>query len=437
MDIVLKKEEGLVREFSVTISYDIFLAQEKERVASVSKIVKLDGFRPGKAPPSLVKAQYGDRIKGEVFRDLFEKTTKKIIAEHGLNVAGPADIAIESFKEKEPIVFYCTLEVIPDAPLIDVKSLDIPKYVLFPSADEIEGRLKRIKFLLSDKISLNRPADYGDTVIYHEFAFDHDDDFQEQEKRQFFVTLAQDNPDSHRFLGRSAGDQFHFDLPCDEDHGHDHASGHHHHHLHAEVLDVVSLSDPLQDERLKNIFQDQGLEKGLYEAAKAELMAENREFSPMSRRRALFQTLENRYVFPLPKVMIEAEKRQILRDTPEDDFEDLEEGSELEEMARRRVTLAFLFLKYARTHDIQVSNQDLAQFLLNDVDGDKKEFLKAVESLKKNQQQLVAYKNKVLEEKVIDTLLKNISGTVRYVIFRDFLLEKQASSRQALKNSPE
>ena len=434
MDIVLKKEDGLLREFSVTVSYDMFLAQEKERVASVSKIVKLDGFRPGKAPPSLVKAQYGDRIKGEVFRDLFEKTTKKIIAEHGLNVAGPANIDIETFKEKEPIVFCCTLEVVPDAPLIDVKSLDIPKYVFFPSAEEIEGRVKRIKFLLSERTSLDRPAEYGDTVIYREFAFDHETgEGEEDDEKQFFVTLSQDNPDSHRFLGRSAGDHFHFDRPCTEDHDHDHGPDH----RHVSVLDVVSLSDPLQDERLKKTFEAEGVEEGLYNGAKAELMTEKREFSNMARRVALLETLENRYVFPLPQVMIDAEKKQILEGASRGSFEGLETEESLEKMARRRVALAFLFLNYGRVHNIQVSNQDLAQAIFKDVDGDKKQFAKAVEFLKNNQQQLVALKNNILEDKVIDALLENIAGSTRYILFRDFLLERQAASLQTIKNAAE
>jgi trigger factor len=433
MDIVLKKEEGLLREFSVTVSYDVFLAQERERIASVSKIVKLDGFRPGKAPAALVKAQYGDRIKGEVFRDLFEKTTKKIIAEHGLNVAGPANIDIETFKEKEPIVFYCALEVIPDAPLIDVKSLDIPKYVFFPSAEEIEGRLKKIKFLLSDKTSLDRPAEYGDTVIYREFAFDHETGAQEEGENRFFATLSEDNPDTHRFLGRSAGDHFHFDRPCTEDHDHDHGPDH----RHVSVLDVVSLSDPRQDERLKKTFEAEGVEEGLYNGAKAELMTEKREFATMARRVALLETLENRYVFPLPQVMIDAEKKQILEGASRGAFEELETEESLEKMARRRVALAFLFLKYGRVHDIQVNNQDLAQAIFKDVDGDKKQFAKAVEFLKNNQQQLAALKNNILEDKVIDALLDNIAGSTRYILFRDFLLERQSASSQAIKNSAE
>lgn len=433
MDIVLKKEEGLLREFSVTVSYDMFLAQERERIASVSKIVKLDGFRPGKAPAALVKAQYGDRIKGEVFRDLFEKTTKKIIAEHGLNVAGPANIDIETFKEKEPIVFYCALEVIPDAPLIDVKSLDIPKYVFFPSAEEIEGRLKKIKFLLSERTSLDRPAEYGDTVIYREFAFDHETGAQEEGENRFFATLSEDNPDSHRFLGRSAGDHFHFDRPCTEDHDHDHGPDH----RHVSVVDVVSLSDPLQDERLKKTFEAEGVEEGLYNGVKAELMTEKREFATMARRIALLETLQNRYVFPLPQVMIDAEKKQILEGTSRGLFEDLETEESLEQMARRRVALAFLFLKYGRVHNIQVNNQDLAQAIFKDVDGDKKQFAKAVEFLKNNQQQLAALKNNILEDKVIDDLLENIAGSTRYILFRDFLLERQAASSQAIKNSAE
>ena len=436
MDIVLKKEEGLLREFSVTVSYDVFLAQEREKIASVSKVVKLDGFRPGKAPHALVKAQYGDRIKGEVFRDLFEKTAKKIIADHGLNIAGPATVDIEAFREKEPIVLYCAIEVIPDVPLIDVTSLDIPKYTLFPSAQQIEGRLKRIKFLLSEKTSLNRPADYGDTVIYREFSFDPDTGEGEDEDKQFFVTLSQDNPESQRFLGRSAGDDFHLDQPVGEDHDHHHNHSHSHH-RHVDVLDVVSLSDPLQDARIQKAFEAEGVEKGLYNAAKSELIMEKRGFAGTMRRSSLLQILENRYIFPLPQVMIEAEKKQILEGSSELDLDDSEDEDYVEKMARRRVALAFLFLKYARAHDIQVNNQDLAQAIFKDVDGDKKRFSKAVEFLKNNPQQLTAFKNNILEEKVIDALLEKIGGSSRYVLFRDFVLERQTSFLQSMQNLAE
>jgi FKBP-type peptidyl-prolyl cis-trans isomerase (trigger factor) len=101
------------------------------------------------------------------------------------------------------------------------------------------------------------------------------------------------------------------------------------------------------------------------------------------------------------------------------------------------VALAFLFLNYGRVHNIQVSNQDLAQAIFKDVDGDKKQFAKAVEFLKNNQQQLVALKNNILEDKVIDALLENIAGSTRYILFRDFLLERQAASLQTIKNAAE
>jgi trigger factor len=199
----------------------------------------------------------------------------------------------------------------------------------------------------------------------------------------------------------------------------------------------VSLSDPLQDERLKKTFEAEGVEEGLYNGAKAELMTEKREFSNMARRVALLETLENRYVFPLPQVMIDAEKKQILEGASRGSFEDLETEESLEKMARRRVALAFLFLNYGRVHNIQVSNQDLAQAIFKDVDGDKKQFAKAVEFLKNNQQQLVALKNNIFEDKVIDALLESIAGSTRYILFRDFLLERQAASLQTIKNSAE
>ena len=437
MDILLKKEEGLVREFSVTISYDAFLAQERQKLTSVSQKVKMDGFRPGKAPLSLVKAQYGDRVKGEVFHTLFEQGSKKIITEHALNVAGAPTVSIEMFKEKEPIVLHYTVEVIPDVPLIDPKSIDIPEYILFPSQEAIAARVKKIKFYISEKTSLNRPADYGDTVIYKEFGFDHDTGHGDgDDDRLFFTTLSKDDPISERFLGRSAGDHFHYDKVSKDNDGSDHEH-HHHSRRHVRIDDVVSLSNPLDNEKILKAFEAEGPEEGLRKAARSELIVEMRPLAREGRQRSLLETLENRYVFPLPRVMIQSEKETIINEYEEGSFDSQEDAEDLEKMANRRVSLAFLFLKYASVHNIQVTNEDMTRFLLEQVEGDRQRFAKTIEALKKNQQQLVALRNAVLETKVVADLLNKISGTKRYALFSDFLLEKQSSFIQKMKNSAE
>jgi trigger factor len=237
-------------------------------------------------------------------------------------------------------------------------------------------------------------------------------------------------------LGRSAGDHFHYDKVSKDNDGSDHEH-HHHSHRHVRIDDVVSLSNPLDNEKILKAFEAEGPEEGLRKAARSELIVEMRPLAREGRQRSLLETLENRYVFPLPRVMIQSEKETIINEYEEGSFDSQEDAEDLEKMANRRVSLAFLFLKYASVHNIQVTNEDMTRFLLEQVEGDRQRFAKTIEALKKNQQQLVALRNAVLETKVVADLLNKISGTKRYALFSDFLLEKQSSFIQKMKNSAE
>jgi FKBP-type peptidyl-prolyl cis-trans isomerase (trigger factor) len=200
----------------------------------------------------------------------------------------------------------------------------------------------------------------------------------------------------------------------------------------------VSLANPLEDERVLKAFEGKDTEKALHKAARFELVEEKQSFANDNRRHFLLETLQNRYVFPLPRVMIDAEKAVILQEEDEPELFDTPEGQQdLETMAKRRVSLAFLFLKYASVHNIQVNNEDLARFIWNEVDGDRNLFAKTIESLKKDSQQLLALKNAVLEVKVLSELLGKVPGTKRYALFSDFLLERSSFFFQKMKNLAE
>jgi len=68
----------------MTVSVPEEVVQEKmaARLKSLAREVKIDGFRPGKAPQHVVKKMFGDRVRGEIAGDLIQSTYFKALEDN-------------------------------------------------------------------------------------------------------------------------------------------------------------------------------------------------------------------------------------------------------------------------------------------------------------------------------------------------------------------
>ena len=57
---------GLNRRLTLNVNQAAIEAEVSKRLAQVSRTVRMDGFRPGKAPKNLVAARYSREIRNEV-----------------------------------------------------------------------------------------------------------------------------------------------------------------------------------------------------------------------------------------------------------------------------------------------------------------------------------------------------------------------------------
>ena len=64
--------EGLERRLTLNLDMDAIEAEVSKRLQKLSRNVKLDGFRPGKAPMKMVAARYAGEIRGEVIGDALQ-----------------------------------------------------------------------------------------------------------------------------------------------------------------------------------------------------------------------------------------------------------------------------------------------------------------------------------------------------------------------------
>ena len=103
-----------------------------EKVArDIARVARVPGFRPGKAPVTLVRRRFADDIQGEVVQSLVpEYLEKELDAKKLVPVTRP-EVDHVHFKEGEPLRFRAVFEVLPEFELGDYKDLQV-------QVDEIE-----------------------------------------------------------------------------------------------------------------------------------------------------------------------------------------------------------------------------------------------------------------------------------------------------------
>src|SRR5215471_4099799 len=103
--------EGCKHEIEVTVPVDD-IDRETERVlADLQKKVKIQGFRPGKVPTSLIRNRFASEVRQEVLESLVPKHLQKRFQEEELHVVGTPNIKELHFDKGEPLRFKAEFEV--------------------------------------------------------------------------------------------------------------------------------------------------------------------------------------------------------------------------------------------------------------------------------------------------------------------------------------
>ncbi len=102
------------------------VSKEMERVAKeLSRVARVPGFRPGKAPISLIRRKFAEDIKGEVLQTLVPDRVEKAVAEQKLTPVSRPEVDKLDFNEGQPLKFRAVFEVLPEFELGNYKSLEL------------------------------------------------------------------------------------------------------------------------------------------------------------------------------------------------------------------------------------------------------------------------------------------------------------------------
>jgi trigger factor len=97
-----------------------------EKVArEFARVARVPGFRPGKAPVTLIRRRFADDIKSEVLQSLVPNQIERAVSENKMVPVTQPQIDKVDFAETGPVKFRATFEVLPDFELGQYKDLEV------------------------------------------------------------------------------------------------------------------------------------------------------------------------------------------------------------------------------------------------------------------------------------------------------------------------
>jgi trigger factor len=157
-----KSQVGMTIEVpaeTVDATYDRVLS----RLTSKAKI---EGFRPGRAPRSLVEARLGPAVlREEVVELMVPEVVRQALEEKSLDPIESPDVEVLELERGRPARLKATVSVMPEVSLGDASALYVPLQSIDITDEMVERRLEDLRQPLAEITPVEREARTGDLVI--------------------------------------------------------------------------------------------------------------------------------------------------------------------------------------------------------------------------------------------------------------------------------
>ncbi len=155
---------ALERRIRVQVPAQEVDRQVEDRLRSLGPRARIKGFRPGKAPLSVIRRQYGDQVRQEVVEEVLRASYATAIQDQGLQPAGSPQIEAESLAPGADLTYTAVIEVYPDIELATIEDQRIERPQVTIGEDDVDRVLGQIREQQAHYHAVERPAQAGDRL---------------------------------------------------------------------------------------------------------------------------------------------------------------------------------------------------------------------------------------------------------------------------------
>ncbi len=144
LDVQISDAGPCKKHLKVAIARSEVDRQFEESLGSVKKEAAVPGFRPGRAPRSLVQKRFRKEVAGQVKSALLMATLEQIDEDYKLNPIAQPNLDMEAITipDEGPMTFEMDVEVQPDFPLPAYKALTVKRPVRIIGDADVEAQMR-------------------------------------------------------------------------------------------------------------------------------------------------------------------------------------------------------------------------------------------------------------------------------------------------------
>ena len=426
MQVSVEATGNIERKLSIVIPADRVDGEVDKRLKSMRGRVKIDGFRPGKVPMSVVSQQYGDSVYQEVVGELFQSTFYEAAEKEKLKVAGMPQIEATTLEPGKDLEYNATFDIYPQFKIADISKMKViqPKVKLV--AADVDEMIETLRKQQQDWKEVKRMAKKGDLLIVDFDGKIDGEDFEGGSAEDFSVELGagrmlKDFEDA--LTGMKPDSEKVADVAFPDDYPAENLKG-----KKAQFnLKVKTVSSPSLPKVDKDFIIKFGVEDGTSKSFKAEIksnMLREVEQRIKSRvKQSVMEGLHELHEVDLPSALVNDEIKQVrtemeqnsqgadMSTLPDDMFKD---------QAARRVKLGLIVGEIITTNKLE-KDQSKVDEMLNSLASSYEDPQALIEYYRTNQQAMQTIEAAVMEEMIVDWVLDKAKVTDETVKFTELM----------------
>ncbi|ESP95552.1 MULTISPECIES: trigger factor [Pseudoalteromonas] len=434
MQVSVETTQGLERRLTITVPAENVETEVKKRLQQLSKTQRIDGFRPGKVPVSVINKRYGAAVRQEVAGDLMQRNYIEAIVSEKINPAGAPSFAPKTLEAGKDLEFEATFEVYPEVELKDLDKVTVEKPVVTVTEDDLANMLETLRKQHASWTEVDAAAGESDRVTVDFLGTVDGEEFEGGKAEDFPLELGQGRmiPGfEDGIVGKKAGEEVVADVTFPEEYHAENLKG-----KPAQFTITVKKVEVQELPELSDEFATKfGVAEGGVDALKEEVKKNmTRELDQAVKAKVKEQAIKgllDTNEVDVPKALIDQEIDALRQQAAQRFGGDAKNMPELpaelfHEQAVTRVKTGLLLGEVIKANDIKVDDAKV-ESLIETVASAYEDPSEVVNYYKENDQLMQQMRNVAMEEQAVEAVLSNATVTDVEQSFDDIMNPQQAA----------
>ncbi len=430
MQVSVETTQGLERRLTISVPAETVDVEVKNRLRQVSKTQRINGFRPGKVPPSVIQKRYGKSVRQEVAGEIMQRSFVDAIVAEKINPAGRPSFVAKSNEDGKALEFEATFEIYPEVELKDLEKIAVERPDVEVTEKDLDEMFETLQKQHQTWKENKRKTKKGDKLTLDFTGRVDGEEFEGGKAEAFELELGAGRmiPGFEKEItGMKVGEEKTIQVTFPEDYHAENLKG-----KDAEFDIVVHKTEgpvlPKVDDEFAKLF---GVEEGGVDALREEVKKNmTRELNQAVKAKVKEQVIEGLLEandVDLPSALV-AQEVDVLRQQAVQRFAgqmDEKKMPELpadmfEEQAKRRVKVGLLLGEVIKQNELKVDEAKVTE-LIESAASAYEDPAEVIEYYKTNQEMNQQMQNVALEEQAVDVLVASAKVKDKKSSFQDIM----------------